>query len=90
MYIDTSANAYAAKCFELACNIIGFLDNNVLRQDVCIRYNRKAGAYVSIDPDNTDRVIMHTIEFPQTDNRGELSYFLQLELSNKSFFPTEN
>ena len=83
------ANEYAETCFKLACQIIGFFENDGLRSDVCIRYNRKGGAYVSIDPDNIDQIILYNHEIKETEDRGALSYFLQLALSDKSFFPTK-
>jgi hypothetical protein len=87
--IRTGNNEFAIKCFELACNVIGFLENDLLRQDVCIRYNRTAGAYVSIDPNNDDRIILRNAEMPPLKDRGGLSFFLQSKLHAVSFFPTE-
>lgn len=77
---------YADECAEMAEKIQNLLIKDIFRRDICIRYNPKRGAYISLDDYNDDVIVMRNDEIRRDLTHPQQTAFLVKNLSNKPFF----
>lgn len=77
---------FADGCSRIAERVQNLFIENLFRHDICLRYSKTDGAYVSLEDYSDNVIILRPSEFPKNLTHPQLTQYFVRILANKPFF----
>ena len=84
--MKTTEKTFDDVCADFALQAQNILCRDMFRQDFCIRYSKKQGAYFTFEEYNSDIIIMHGREFRRDYDLPQQIALVKKTLRNKPFY----